>query len=330
MSADLVDVCLSYSKIHNHPIMIIASRNQVDADSGYAFTTRDLVAHINNHDDYRPDLVLLCRDHCGPYFSDLDQGLSLDAAMMRCYNTIKADIESGFDIIHVDVSRVPPDRQEQCSHDLFKYALALDSEIMFEYGTEDNSIENLHSAADAMTHQISIANHYSNNVKFIVSRTGSLVKHKQVGFFDSINNSYMAEAIHNAGYLFKEHNADYLNRSQINLRRDTGIDAVNIAPQLGSIQSEIIYSLARENPMLGKFIDTVIDSGYWRKWCPEDILDTKTRFVSSAHYSFGTQSYENLRQTIDTAVFLAALKKEVHSVLDEYRLGYAVQVQSHK
>ena len=43
MSKDIVNLCLEYSKIHDYPIMLIASRNQVDFDSGYAFTTESFV-----------------------------------------------------------------------------------------------------------------------------------------------------------------------------------------------------------------------------------------------------------------------------------------------
>ena len=324
MSADVVDSCLSYSRIYDYSIMIIASRNQADYDSGYAFTTQQLVSHIKSNSDYDSRRVLICRDHCGPYFSDLDKNLDLETAMSRCRNTIQADIAADFDIIHIDVSRIPPEHQERCSHELFKYALDLNPNILFEYGTEDNSIENLSAAVDAINTQLHIAAQYNENVKFIVSRTGSLVKHTQVGAFDAATSRLASTAIHQAGYLFKEHNADYLSRDEVKSRLHNGVDAVNIAPQLGSIQSEVIYNLSRENPLLAKFIDLVINAEYWRKWCSDDIMDTKTRFISAAHYSFGTQDYLNLRSTIDDNLFTSALKSSVHKMLDEYRLGYSV------
>ena len=43
------------------------------------------------------------------------------------------------------------------------------------------------------------------------------------------------------GLLLKGHNCDYLNFDQINQEKKYGIDAINIAPELGVIQSNLTY-----------------------------------------------------------------------------------------
>ena len=80
MSKEIIDLLIEYSATFSFPIMIIASRNQVDYDSGYVCTTAQLAKQVKSHPDYNKD-ILICRDHCGPYFSDLDQGLSLSDAL---------------------------------------------------------------------------------------------------------------------------------------------------------------------------------------------------------------------------------------------------------
>ena len=47
------------------------------------------------------------------------------------------------------------------------------------------------------------------------------------------------------GILLKEHNCDYLNFNQISLRKKYGIDAINIAPELGVIQTNLVYTLSK-------------------------------------------------------------------------------------
>ena len=42
MSIDIVKSISSYSLKRNYPLMIIASRNQIDVDSGYVMNTQDL------------------------------------------------------------------------------------------------------------------------------------------------------------------------------------------------------------------------------------------------------------------------------------------------
>ena len=49
------------------------------------------------------------------------------------------------------------------------------------------------------------------------------------------------------GLLLKEHNCDYLNFEQIQLRKEYGINAINIAPEFGSIQSNLTYNLAKNS-----------------------------------------------------------------------------------
>ena len=139
MSKEIVELCLSYSHQNDYPLMIIASRNQVDYDSGYAMNTKELSDLVFNSEYYDRDRILLCRDHCGPYFSDADKNLDLETVIERCMNTIKADVDAKFYLIHIDVSRVETDKQRAVAEKLFSYAMALNPKIMFEFGTEDNT-----------------------------------------------------------------------------------------------------------------------------------------------------------------------------------------------
>jgi tagatose-1,6-bisphosphate aldolase non-catalytic subunit AgaZ/GatZ len=117
MSKEIVEILASHTKENNYTLMLIASRNQVDYITGYVCTTSELVEQVKQ---YRNPNLLLCRDHCGPYFSDLDRGLPIEDAIDRCMKTITADIANGFDLIHIDVSRIK-DNQLHHAKSLIEY-----------------------------------------------------------------------------------------------------------------------------------------------------------------------------------------------------------------
>lgn len=325
MSREIVDACLRYSKQYNFPIMIIASRNQVDYDSGYAFTTAELVKFVKLHPCYDRDLVRICRDHCGPNFADLDKSISLDEAVDRCISTIECDLQNEFDLLHIDVSRIDEQRQIDIATKLIDYALSKSTDIALEFGSEDNTGQNLHDTLLKMDQQIQFAGRYKNNIKFLVSQTGSLTKHTQVGVFNESLCSKIANKIHTAGFLFKEHNADYLKKSQVKRRKLTGIDSINIAPQLGYTQSLVINKLGYNFEYeLAQFKEYVLQQSAWRKWVTDDVDELETKFLVSAHYYFNSDHYKKINDIIISkqVKFDELLYSEVSMVLDQYRLGY--------
>jgi fructose/tagatose bisphosphate aldolase len=323
MSPEVVDICLEYSKLHNFPIMIIASRNQVDVDTGYSFTTDKLVEFIKDNSNYDPARILICRDHCGPYYGDIDNGLSIDDALKNCINTIESDIKNGFDLIHVDISRIINGEKYKIADKLIKHILKLNPNMMLEFGSEDNlSVE---ENINQIHQDIKFSKKYKDNIKFLVGRTGSLTKHKQVGSFSILDNTKLAESIHAGGFLFKEHNADYLLDEDIILRTEAGIDSLNIAPQLGVVHTSVLTTLGREFDIeYNTFKKCVFKKEVWKKWITQDVTDDKTKLLVSGHYFLNTTEAKQLLEKIDSAQFTDILKKEIFLVLDIYRKGMTI------
>lgn len=325
MSKPVVSSCLKYSYNHNFPLMIIASRNQADYSGGYAFNTAELVEFVKNDKYYDKSRIKICRDHCGPNFSDSDKNLSLADSTNDCKKTIKSDIENGFDLIHIDVSRAQIEKQEQLATELIEYALALNPDISLEFGSEDNTGQNLSDTLKTVDKQIEFASNYKKNIKFLVNQTGSLVKHTQVGMFDKNLSNTIAQKIHSAGYLFKEHNADYLDISQVRERRENNIDSVNIAPQLGYLHTLILTKLGHYyGTELEKFKKDVLLNEQWKKWVVEETIDDEIKFLVSGHYLLGNESASLIRKIIEInrLPFDDLLYKEVEFALDQYRLGF--------
>ena len=239
MSVIVNDVLARYARDQQQPLMFIASRNQVDAASGYVMTTRELAEQL---EPLRNEFIMLCRDHCGPYFLDVEKSLSLRDAVEATKKTIAGDIENGFDLIHIDTSRC--DDAYHVADELFSFCLKLNPHIKFEFGTE----ENVGVAAGVKKYQedVKFASQFPN-MEFVVAQTGSLtMEDRQVGSFDVPMVKKLVNFAESAGVKLKEHNADYLTTAQIQLRRQAGVHACNIAPQLGVIQTKTILRLADE------------------------------------------------------------------------------------
>jgi hypothetical protein len=297
------------------PLLVVASRNQVDYKSGYVCTTEMLPSFFSMRSN-----ILLCRDHCGPYFSDKDKSLTLSEALEECKNTIAADIKAGFDLIHIDVSRIEH-HQLEYAKELFDFALDLNPHIMFEFGSEDNTGEGLGPSLARIDQQLEFISKYKHNVKYFVTQTGSFTQHIQMGNFDIERNKQVLEKVHGAGFMFKEHNADYLNDEEVSKRRLLGIDALNIAPQLGTIQTRVLKDLACDNKEWYEFSKRVYDSNVWKKWLPKDVTNKDLAVIVAGHYHFNSIEYKRLMNTIDTYKFKDTLKKELFSVFDCYTKG---------
>ena len=319
MSIDIIDLLIEYSDAYSFPIMFVASRNQVDYNSGYVCTTSQLVKQIKDHPLYDKESMLICRDHCGPYFSDLDKSLSLNDAIERCKTTIKTDIELGFDLIHIDVSKIKFN-QLSYAKDLIEHAISQNPSIMLEFGSEENDSPSILESTSRLIKQLEFASAYKN-IKYIVTKSGSLTKHTQVGNFDTSFNKTVASKIHDYGFLFKEHNADYLSEADVNQRLLAGIDALNIAPQLGSKQTEVTCQFGKKYPEYKTFYDHVLDKGYWKRWVTPDVTDTDVFVNAGGHYSFNDLPYKQLYSIVNSLAFKIKLKNEIFTLLDCYRRG---------
>jgi len=286
MSRAINDIMVNYARDNQRPLMFIASRNQVDAASGYVMTTRELANQIN---PLRSEYVKICRDHCGPYFLDVEKELSIRQAIEATKKTIAGDIENGFDLIHIDTSRC--DDPYHVADELFEFCLKLNPNIEFEFGTE----ENVGVAAGVKKYQddVKFASQYPN-MQFVVAQTGSLtMEDRQVGSFDAAMVKKLVKFAEQANVKLKEHNADYLTADQIKLRKAAGVHACNIAPQLGVIQTKTVLQLAKQYQVdTGYFEDCVLASNKWKKWIIDG--DDTVKIAVAGHYCYNTEEYARL------------------------------------
>jgi hypothetical protein len=259
----------------------------------------------------------MCRDHCGPYFLDAEKNLSLRDAVEATKKTIAYDIEQGFNLIHIDTSRV--EDTYGIAEELFKFCLDLNPNIQFEFGTE----ENVGVAAGAIKYKNDVAFAKNiPNIQFVVAQTGSLChEDHQAGGFETATVKELVEVANANGVKMKEHNADYLSAEEIRLRSAVGVHALNIAPQLGVVQTKLLRRLVEAHPdAQGQWTDfatEVVDSGRWRKWTESN--DREHQINVAGHYCFSSSKYQALVNVINQRTdWKAAITSEIEYVLDLY------------
>ena len=291
MSEEIVEAVFRYSQEKNEPLMLIASKNQIDWDGGYVnqWTTEKYADYVFDlKRKYPCAKVLLCRDHCGPGFKN--------GGLKDVYKTISSDIDNGFDLIHIDFCRYKGDKEKilKESWRAIDYIRRRKPTILIEIGTDDNKgdfLSNISAIEKEMKFFTQLA-----PILFFVVQTGSLIKEfNQVGRFNGDFIQKVRKVADKYRLKLKEHNADYLSEEEIGKRKGL-IDAVNVAPQYGVIQTQLtIQKCLAYGIDFGDFLEESYKSERWRKWLYKNTADNKFLCaVVSGHYVFSSDAYKRI------------------------------------
>lgn len=307
LSPQIIEGVFQYSAEMKEPLALIASKNQIDYDSGYVCLTSEFMERIRGLRDIYPTAqVTICRDHCGPGFKSAPVADPIEDV----YETIKTDIENGFDLIHIDFSKLPGTNGEQMVETIcaIHYALSLKPDIGLEIGT-DEITDGLPDLA-RVEEDIKRIKEICNPVFYVVN-TGSLtLENRQVGVFDAEFASKAASIVHQYGMKLKEHNADYLDVDQIQLR-DGIVDAMNIAPELGVTQTKLSMKLDD----LHDWARRVYAGKQWKKWLLPDRFGTapyELCIEAAGHYHFNDPFYRWRVTKMGSQPLIDATKEVLH------------------
>lgn len=294
MSSEIIEATFYYSNFFRKPLMLIASKNQIDHDRGYVnnWTTKDYMKYVSEMKTKYPQAkVKICRDHCGPGFNG-------NHDIKDVFRTIKTDIESGFDLIHIDfcLYKGTADEKLEEAKKAVQYALKLKPTIELEIGTDENqgtnySLPNIKE----WEKEIDFFQKFCKPV-FYVIQTGSLVMEiNQVGNFNKPFTEKVLRLIRSKGLRLKEHNADYLSKQEI-ADRVGMVDAMNIAPQLGVVQTiTVLNRCLMYGVKFDAFAEEVYKGGKWKKWMLNNTPENKILCVLIAgHYHFSSQAYKDI------------------------------------
>ena len=267
VSKIVVKAAFEASKRYSCPPIFVASRNQVDLKSfghGYlmggmdqrAFV--DLIEHTQQATGYDGP-VYICRDHGGPWQRNIELGekYPVDTAMEIARKSFKADIQAGFNYLHIDPTKCPhPFSQddlcvwtvcliEYCEHERKRLRRP---PIDYEVGTEDiQGGLTTNDTFDSFLKTLvkSLDQKHLPLPTCVVGQTGTLCRvDHNVGHFDRKQTAELADIASRYGIGLKEHNGDYMGAASCRIHPDIGVTGMNVAPEFGLVETDACLHLA--------------------------------------------------------------------------------------
>ena len=356
MSKNCIDASIEISNEHDVPLMLIASRRQIDSTQsggGYVnnWTTEKFSEYVKTHDKNKN--IILCRDHGGQWQNDYEKNDKLDLAeaMESAKKSFLTDIKSDFQIIHIDPtidihSKISTEQIFERVFDLYEYcntvSKKLNKKIVFEIslGKEDGGFDSY----EEIKHVVSKMESFCSKMNFplpyfLVVRTGNHVMELQnVGSFESIfldkkqttyktNLLKIIELCNKHQIRIKEHNTDYLSDKALQIHPEIGIHAANVAPEFAVVETRAFLSLLKKNQLeaeLEKFIEISYSSKKWEKWMLDNSqLGKQEKAIISGHYIFGKNEFIELKNDVENKISLdvsldSYLKTEIKKSVIRY------------
>ena len=328
MSLNCVDSVIEISNNEKIPLMLIASRRQIDSENfgrGYVnnWSTEEFASYVNSKD--KLGLTYLARDHGGPWQSDIErkEKFGLRKAMDSAKKSFKEDIDAGFQILHLDpsIDIDGPLKVEDSLERLFElydfccnYAKKRGKEIIYEIGTEEqtgstNTQEELEFTLSKIF-EFCIKNKYPKPT-FVVIQTGTKVKElRNIGSLDScfrvkkeippeIQIPQIIRICKKYKIYMKEHNADYLSDEVLSWHPRLGIHAANVAPEFGVTESIAFLNTLESNGLkdiANQFIKLSFDSGKWKKWIIKgNKITDRDKAIIAGHYNFSKPEFVEIK-----------------------------------
>ena len=321
MSKNCIDATIELANEYCTPLMLIASRRQIDSEQfggGYVenWTTEQFADYVIYKDTQKN--IILARDHGGPWQNELEisNKLNLNDAMQSAKESYRADIDAGFQMLHIDPSvdiHANPniDQVLERVYELYEfcwtYSQQKKQDVIFEIGTEEQNGSN--NTQEELEYTLECMRKFCKSNKlpypsFIVIQAGTRVMEmRNVGSFDSpirvanelppeIQIPRMISICNHYKIFMKEHNADYLSTDSLKWQPRLGIHAANIAPEFGVAESKAFIDLmenSNQNILLEEFLRISYDSKKWEKWMINATsASDKDRAIISGHYIFST------------------------------------------
>jgi len=315
MSKTLIKASILLAKEKDFPLIFIASRNQVDSKElggGYVCNW-DQKAFSNAIKEIADEagfdgLYYLCRDHGGPWQRDKERKdhLPEEEAMKLGKQSYIADLENGFDLLHIDPTKDPYivgkvidvnvvlRRTVELIEYVEKERIARKlPEISYEVGTEETnggltSVESYEFFIQELLKELDKKG--LPHPCFIVGQTGTLTRlTENVGHFNAKASKELSDVARKYEVGLKEHNGDYQDEAILLAHPALGITAMNVAPEYGTVETRAYLKLVELEEML--FAEGIISkksnlkncirkeavaSRRWEKWMTDDTVSKST------------------------------------------------------
>jgi hypothetical protein len=289
MSQNVVDCVIKHGQMHS--IGLIPSRRQVDFSGGYVngWNTEIFSSYVKK----KNSSVLLCRDHGGA-----EQGQVSDDGN----KSFETDAQY-LDLIHIDPFRVSETiyQAAEKTGNMIEKLFGINPNIMYEVGTEEAIFKYEPEHLNWMLGYLKIRLRVEqfNQIKYAVVQSGTrldLATRTHTGNYNNTRLEKFIKVVKNFDLLSKEHNGDYLTDSfDVEVRFASGLDAINIAPEYGQIESEFYLEMCKKDSSLfEKMYEICYNSGKWKKWISDVSRVSKSQIIMTCcHYILSDKSFIN-------------------------------------
>ena len=279
MTQNVIDAAIEYVEENDIHLGFCTSRRQIDYDGGYVgYNTQDFIKYVKS----KTKKILICRDH-----GSIAQGKTYDDGLDSLYY----DASCGIDLIHIDPWKKYYSYKEGLEKTIndIKFVYELNKNVLFEIGTEEVlrkfETKEFYKLIKDLKHKLREI--FDTNIRYAVIQSGTkLIATKNMGEFNLKRLKEMIQICEEFGILSKEHNGDYLSDEEIKIRFDMKLDAINIAPEFGVFETNILLNHIN-NINLEKIYKICLDGKKWEKWIPKDfnVKQNKLELIKiSGHY----------------------------------------------
>jgi len=263
MTQNIIDAVIEFAEENNQRFGFVATRRQIDYDGGYVgYNTHNFTRYIKS----KTNKVLICRDHSGQ-----GQGKNSKASMYDTMTSLYWDAIEDMDIIHIDPFKNEINDYTHCLRETLNhifYVNTLSPNSFFEIGTEQaiKPYDALYLYTFLNDLQKDLGPLF-NRIKYAVIQSGTnLEETKNTGIFNLNRLKNMINVCNDFGVLSKEHNGDYLTNEEIKIRFDNGLNAINIAPEFGVIETMVLLDHINNNTVFEKIYKICLNGEKWKKW----------------------------------------------------------------
>ena len=304
MTKNVVDAIITFCNRTGHNIGLIPSRRQIEWNGGYVnnWTTNTFTQYVKR----KTDNIILQRDHSGP-----GQGQAIDSG----YTSLIDDCKY-LDLIHIDPWKQYPNYADGLAWtaDMIKVCNAINPKLKYEIATEESirrfEVEDLNKLIIDLN--IELGAQLFSKIKYLVIQSGTALKgNTQTGLYDKNRLIEMVSLAKKYNLLTKEHNGDYIPTSIIKEKFNLGLDAINIAPEFGLIETQTYLDhIEKDSELFNQYWKICYDSNKWVKWVNDafDPIEQKEELIKiCGHYVISYESF------FDTMKNFTYINKEVQN-----------------
>jgi hypothetical protein len=314
MSKNIVDTIIEYSNKNNTPIGFIPSRRQVEFNGGYVnnWTTKDFCSYVRK----KSTNILLVRDHCGPL-----QGYLEDDGIESFDDDCKY-----FDIIHIDVWKKYKNYEDGLNStiEFINRGFKNNPNLYYEVGTEETirafTVDEINKFLTDLKYNLDPT--IFSKIKYCVIQSGTALKgNTNIGTYNNKRLIDMVSIVKSHRLISKEHNGDYLSNEVLYDKFNNGLDAINIAPEFGQIETNVLLDGIFQNnneKLFDDFYKICLDSKRWIKWVDNDFNPEKNKkeiINICGHYIYANPLFLEIKNQLPNIDYI--IKNKIEDKLNE-------------